>query len=163
MTAPVGRDDVVAATAKHLRNTPVVRRVVGAYGDPPSALIVQDAAPERADFTGATAAVIALAPATGGGQIDSDGEHTWRVMLELWADPIRDASGMAPEPAETRRRLVNAYMVIDQQLHRPRAFTAQWGDLRITGCRRLVELTAYLVPGSGGLWRGTAFYAVSTG
>lgn len=151
------RDDVVAGCVAHLRALPTVTAVVGSAADG-SPLIAQDQAPERDELTGQVAVVIAYAgPAAGN---DHNTYAQVRLLVELWADPIRDDGGYAIEPSQARRAMVTAWQVIDRALHRPQGGAQRWGALTTIDCTRLAGLTPYVVPDADGLWRGTAFYAV---
>jgi hypothetical protein len=150
-------DDLVAGCARHLRGDPLVVAAVGLDPDG-GPLIVQDAAPTRAEMDQAVAVVVQHAGATAGN--DHNTYEQVRLLIEFWADPQRDPDGNLLEPAEARQRMVSAYHAVDRALHRPQGGAQRWGDVATTDSTRLSGLTPYQVPGSDGLWRGTAYYAV---
>ncbi len=149
--------DLVAGCAVHLLAQPDVIARVGT--DPQGIpLIVQDNAPPRADYAQSLAVVVQHAgPAAG------NAHNTYeqvRLLIEFWADPVRDDDGYLLEPAEARQRMVRAYWAVDRHLHRPQGGAQWWGGVKTTDSTRLAGVTPYQIPGSDGLWRGTAYYAV---
>lgn len=152
--------DVVAGAVRWLRADPAVTAHVGADADG-QPLIVQDSAPERAEFAQRTALVVSLAGYEAGN--DHNTYQQARLLVEFWADPHRDADGFLEAPSAGRERMLEAYAAVDRRLHRPQGGEQDWGGVRTTDCARRAGLTPYLVPGSDGLWRGTAYYAVGLG
>lgn len=152
-------EDVVAGCVRWLKADPAVVATVAAdAGAEP--LIVQDSAPDRDEFAGAVAIVVSHAgPASGG----AGTFEQVRLQVEFWSDPQRDPDGNLEAPDVGRRRMVDAYHAVDRRLHRPQGGVQQWGAVTTTDATRLAGLTPYLVPGSDGLWRGTAFYGVGLG
>jgi hypothetical protein len=150
-------EDVVAGCVRWLKADPAVAGSVAAdAGGRP--LIVQDSAPDRAEFTGAVCIVVAYqGPAAGN---DHNTYEQVRLLIEFWSDAQRDADGNLEAPSAGRERMVSVYQAVDRRLHRPQGGVQQWGAIVTTDATRLAGLTPYLVPGSDGLWRGTAFYDV---
>lgn len=85
-----------------------------------------------------------------------------RLLLNVWADPLRDAQKNNIDPA-VQRRAQNVFDVFDQQLHRTAGADVMWGTLRILSCVRLTEPTVIEVPDGDGLIRLQAYYAVTQG
>lgn len=156
--------DIVPATVLWLRADPAVTATTGR--DPDGApLIVQDSAPARAEFT----SQVCLVVQHGGFEAGND-YNTYqqvRITIEFWSDPRRDPDGMLEEPSAGRDRMAEAYTAVDRRLHRPQGGQQWWGGrpggVLTTDCARRAGLNPYLVPGSDGLWRGTAVYAVGLG
>lgn len=153
------RGDVVAGCVRWLRADPNVVAAVGADVDG-APLIVQDEAPDRAEFTQQVCLVVAHAGPAGGN--DHNTYQQVRLLIEFWSDP-RSVNGDLEAPSDGRQRMVDAYTAVDRRLHRPQGGLQMWGSVRTIDATRLAGLTPYLVPGTGGLWRGTAFYAVGLG
>lgn len=154
-------EDVISGCALWLRADPdtAARLAVDVDGQP---LIVQDNAPDRAEFAQGVAAVVSHAG------FEAPIEHnTWqcaRVQVEFWSDPLRDGFGNVDEaPAGARKRMLRAYWALDRRLHRPQGGEQYWGDVRTTDCQRRAGVNPYQVPGADGLWRGVAMYAVGLG
>lgn len=155
--------DIVAAATLWLRADPAVCATVGvdSAGDP---LIVQDSAPDRAEFTNRVCLVVQHAGFEAGN--DHNTYQQARVMIEFWSDPHRGPGGLLESVAAGRDRMVTAYQAVDRRLHRPQGGEQRWGDpagVLTVDCARRAGLLPYLVPGSDGLWRGTAAYAVGLG
>lgn len=158
---PPPGEDVVAGCVRWLRADDVLGDLLGA--DPGgSPLIVQDNAPTRAEFAQHVCLVLSHAgPAAGN---DHNTYEQVRLQVEFWSDPRRDTGGTVDEaPAGARQRMVRAYWAADRALHRPQGGVQWWGSVLTTDSTRLSGLNPYQVPGSDGLWRGTAFYAVGLG
>lgn len=153
-------EDVIAGAVRHLRADPAVVAAVGAdqWGHP---LIVQDTPPARTEFDQQVCLVLSYA-GSAGGNLNNTYEQV-RVQAEFWVDPMRDAGGNLLAPSEARQRMVTAYHAADRALHRPQGGTQRWGAVLTVDAARLTGLTPYQVPGSDGLWRGTAIYAVGLG
>lgn len=160
MGAP-GVDDVVSGAVQWLRADSAVTALL-ATGMDGLPLVVQDNAPDRAEYAQAVCAVITHA----GPEASAEGS-TWewvRLQVEFWSDPLRDAHDVVDEaPAGARKRMTRAAFAVDRRLNRPGNDSQWWGDLRTIGCARRSGLNPYLVPGGDGLWRGTAMYAVALG
>lgn len=154
MTAP----DLVAACVMHLRAHQTVTGLIAvdADGDP---LIVQDEAPARSEFAEGLAIVVSHAGTESAGVRGGTFEAT-RLQLEFWADPRRDDDDNVEAPSEPRARMVAAYRAVDRIMHRPQGGTQDWGGVTTIDCERRAGINPYQVPGTGGLWRGTALYAV---
>lgn len=153
--------DVVTAATVWLRADPTLAGVVAADVDG-QPLIVQDNAPDRAEFAQGVTVVVSHA-----GYEAGNDHNTWqaaRIQLEFWSDPARDGGGQVDEaPAGARQRLVRAYWAADRRLHRPQGGALWWGPVRTTDCLRRTGVNPYQVPGADGLWRGTAIYAAGLG
>ncbi len=155
--------DVVPACVLWLRTDPHVTRLVGKDADG-APLVVQDSAPERDEFPQQVCIVVQLAGFEGGN--DHNTYQQARLLIEFWADPERDPDGFLEAPSAGRERMTAAYTAVDRRLHRPQGGEQYWGGpggLRTTDCLRRTGLAPYLVPGSDGLWRGTAIYAAGLG
>lgn len=156
--------DIVPAAVLMLRALPAVVAVVGVdnFGDP---LIVQDNAPDRAEFTSQVCLVVQHNGYEAGN--DHNTYQQVRLLIEFWSDPHRDAGGLLESPSVGRDRMVAAYQIVDRALHRPQGGQQWWGGqpggVLTTDCTRRAGLTPYQVPGSDGLWRGTCTYAVGLG
>jgi hypothetical protein len=151
-------EDVIAGCARWLRADPQLTARVAADSDG-FPLIVQDQAPDRAEFRQGVCLVVSHAGPAAGNQHNT--YEQVRIQVEFWSDPRRDTGGQVNEaPAGARQRMVWAYWAVDRRLHRPQGGAQRWGSVLTTDATRLSGVTPYLVPGSDGLWRGTAFYAV---
>lgn len=160
MTTPIpAPEDLVAGCVRRLRADPALTAAVGAdSGGAP--LIVQDQAPDRAEFTSTVCVVVSHGGYAAG---NSGSFQSVRLQLEFWSDPARDSGGLVDEaPAGARQRMVAAYLAADRLLHRVGGGEQQWGAELTVDSERMSGLVPYLVPGSDGLWRGTAFYAATT-
>lgn len=161
MTTPVNTDNLVQGAVKYLLSFSDVTDVLGTTTDG-NPLLFQDELYARMEGTQSTAAVVSLA----GGWAGPNQHNTMRfprLSLELWADPRRDDGNNELKPGETRRRIDNAYQVIDRYLHRPQSGTQMWGTVRTITCTRLVEPLIYAVPDGNGLLRLQVFYGVAQG
>jgi hypothetical protein len=154
----VSDEDVIAGAVRWLRAHPAATAHLGvdAFGDP---LIVQDQPPPRADFAQQAVLVLSNLGVEGGGN-DHNTFQQIRLQTEYWVDPVRDDGGNLTAPSDARQRMTAAYSAVDRLLHRPQGGAQQWGAITTTDCIRRAGLAPYQVPGSDGLWRGTAIYAV---
>lgn len=159
MTTPVDEDDIVQGAVKWLQDFPDVRAVLGSSADG-SPWLFQHRLWVVMEGTQSTAAAIIDA----GGWGAPNPHNTMRfprLSLEISADPIRDAGNNIIDPGEVSRRIKKAYKAIDARLHRPQGGEQWWGQIRTTGCTRLIEPSVYPVPDGGGLLRLTTTYAVT--
>lgn len=85
-----------------------------------------------------------------------------RLVLNVWADPQRDAQKNDVDPW-VQRRANRVFEVVDKHLHRITGPEMYWGDLRVVSCVRLTEPIRYPTPDGDGLIRLQAFYAVTEG
>lgn len=156
---PPPAEDVVAGCTRWLRADAALAALLAADPTAGGPLIVQDEAPERTEFREAVCLVVSHAGPEAGN--DHNTYEQVRVQIEFWSDPLRDPGGVVAEaPAGARNRMVRAYWALDRSMHRPQGGTQWWGSVLTSDSIRRVGLRPYQVPGSDGLWRGTAFYAV---
>jgi|SRR6516225_1477735 hypothetical protein len=85
-----------------------------------------------------------------------------RLQVDIWADPLRDASHSITETSGgTKQRIKAVFAVMNFALHRTNPDMQLWGDLRTVGCQLLTEPQALLEPDGDGIYKGTAYYGVS--
>lgn len=158
----VTTDDIVQGAVKWLTTFDDVKAVLGAYDDD-TPYLYQNKLWSRVEITQSTAAVIRQAGGWAGANITNTMRFP-RLVLEIWADPLRDSMGNITEPGETYRRIRDAYNVLDKRLHRPQGGDQMWGSVRTISCVRLTEPDEpFPIPDGDGLLRLTAFYAVEQG
>lgn len=85
-----------------------------------------------------------------------------RLLLNIWADPLRDAQKNNIDPL-VQRRATNTFEAIDPFLHCMEGSDMRWGTLRVISCLRLTEPVVYPVPDGDGLVRLQCYYAVTQG
>ena len=99
MTSPVTAYDVVQGAVKHLEAQPDVRAVLGAEPDG-TPWLFQHRLWVSVEASGSTAAVISRAGGWAGANLNNTLGFP-RLLLELWADPIRDAGRNLADPGDT--------------------------------------------------------------
>lgn len=85
-----------------------------------------------------------------------------RLLLNVWADPIRDAQKNNIDPL-VQRRANACFETFDKVLHRCAGGDTRFGTLRVLDIVRLTEPTILDVPDGDGLVRLQAYYAVTQG
>lgn len=160
MTTPVAADDIVQGAVKYLLTQPACVAAVGTT-DAGTPLIFQHSVFVPIEGRSTTAAVIAY---SGG---DGANVHNTmrfpRIMLEIWADPLRDRGRNTVDPGEVWRRINATFTVFDRALHRPQGGVQMWGTVRTINCTRMAEPAVYPVPDGDGLLRAATFYGVEQG
>lgn len=158
------QDDIVQATVKHLIGFPDVLAVLDSFevdgGSMPG--LWQYRLFAQMEGTSGTACVID----SDGGWAGANPHNTLRfprLMVTIWADPIRDMGSNAVDPGEVQRRAIRAFWAVDARLHRPQGGSQLWGSLRTVDCVRLTEPTMYVVPDGDGLVRCAGYYAITQG
>lgn len=151
-------EDLLAGCVRFLREQADVLALVGIddNGDP---LIVQDIAPAREEWPAQTIIVVSYLGTEGSSERGTF--EQWRIQLEFWVAPYVDGDGSVQSPTEARQRLVACYKAADRAMHRTLGGPQNWGAVRTIDSTRRAGLRPYQVPGSEGLWRGTAIYAVT--
>ena len=85
-----------------------------------------------------------------------------KIEIEVWMDPVRDASGVATESfPEVTGRALDLWEAVDNLLHRNDGEDVMFGTLKIGGSDRLVEPTFIEVPDGTGLVIGKALYGLT--
>ncbi len=161
MSSPVTTDDVVQGVCKWLATFNDVTSLVGSAGDG-SPYIFQGTL--HAVMEGSQQAAVVFN--TMGGWASPNDYNTMefpRLLMDMWVDPLRDANHNYIEPAETRRRAVQLYKVINRHLHRPSREAVYWGSVRIVSSVRLSEPIFAPVPDGDEMLRMQVFYAVTEG
>jgi hypothetical protein len=83
-----------------------------------------------------------------------------RLLLNVWADPIRDAQKNNIDPL-VQRRANACFETFDKVLHRSFGEVIWFGTVRVVDCVRLTE--PIMLDGGDGLIRLQAYYAVTQG
>ena len=161
MTTPVTDDDIVQGAVKYLLSQP---RCVAAVGttDIGTPLIFQHQLFYPIEGKSTTAAVVTY----NGGSESANLHNTMRfprIMLELWADPLRNMGRNTVDPGEVWRRINAVFSIFDRALHRPQGGTQMWGSVRTISCQRMAEPIVYPVPDGDGMMRAATFYGVEQG
>jgi hypothetical protein len=87
-----------------------------------------------------------------------------RLRVDIWCDPVRDASGgVLRTSADTVNRANAVFTVVNNHLHRRDPDTLQWGDLVTFGCQLLTEPAWAAQVDGDWLIMGSAVYAVYIG
>lgn len=157
MTVPVEDDDLLSGATKYLLSIPEILTLVG-YEANLGPYIWQET-PLVSIEKQATTAIVVTTSSIG---IDDEAhsQHFERLGIEFWVGPIRDAMGNVIEPAETRRRLMKAYGVVDRYLHRTDPHEQRWGSVRTYSSERLGSINRYALDDGTGVVIGQAFYVV---
>lgn len=159
MSTPVATDDLVQGAVKWLLTNSAVSAAVSVYPGTDTPYLFQHQLWVEMEGTGSTAAVLSY----GGGFAGPNNHNTMRflrLMLDVYADPVRDAGRNVTEPGEVHRRVTATYLAFDAVLHRPDPTPQYWGTLRVIGSARLVEPSIAAVADGDGLLRLTTGYAV---
>ncbi len=164
MSAPVLNDDIVQAAVTWLLGFPDVLDSVGTFiiDGVSSPGLFQYNLWTPIEGTGSTACVVD----NDGGWTGPNNHNTLRfprLLLNVWADPIRDGGSNSVDPGEVRRRATRTFEVLDSHLHRAYGGDQLWGEVRTVDCVRLTEPAIYAVPDGDGLVRLQAYYAVTQG
>lgn len=164
MTAPVTSQDIVAATVKWLLTKPAVTSAVSMFTIDGRQVpgLFQYRLWTPIEGTSNTAAVITHE----GGWATPNVHNTMRfprILLNLWADPIRDAGNNVIDLPEVQRRIAWVFEQIDKHLHITGNASMMWGDVRVMTSVRLTEPSIYVVPDGDGLVRLQAYYAITQG
>lgn len=162
MTTPV-KDDIVTGCVKWLRAKPDVVAAVDEFqiGGQLSPGIWGYRTWTRMEGGSKTAAVIAH----DGGWATPNPHNTLRfprIVLNIWADPVRDAQKNDVDPW-VQRRANNTFEIIDKHLHRTGGPEVWWGSIRVVSCVRMTEPMRYPTSDGDGLIRLQAYYAVTEG
>ncbi len=161
MTTPVAADDIVQGAVKYLLARPECVAAVG-HTDIGTPLIFQNALFYPIEGKSTTAVVINYAAGYQGANLHNTMRFP-RIMLEIWADPLRNLGRNTVDPGEVWRRINATFTVFDKALHRPQGGVQMWGSLRTIGCTRLAEPIFYPVPDGDGMMRAATFYGVEQG
>lgn len=164
MSDPVLPEDIVSAAVTWLGGFPDVLAALGVFN------IDQVLTPGLFQYrlwtpiesTSSTACVVE----SDGGWAAANMHNTLRfprLLISVWADPIRDFSSNSIDPGEVIRRAMNAFWTLDAHLHRAQGGEQMWGTLRTVDCVRLTEPVIYAVPDGDGLVRVQSYYAVTQG
>lgn len=85
-----------------------------------------------------------------------------RILLNVWADPLRDGTGNNIDPLVAGR--ANAcFEIVDRFLHLTAGAERMFGSIRVISCVRLTEPVPIDVPDGDGLIRIQAYYAATQG
>lgn len=161
MTAPVTTDDIVAGALKYLQAQPAVLAVLGTDGDG-SPWLWGYRTWATVEGSQSTACIIA----SDGGWAAANQHNTLRfprLLLNVWADPVRDGTLNGTQPGEVMLRANAAFEVLDRFLHRPQGGSQMWGSIRTVDCVRMTEPAINPVPDGDGVVRLQAYYAVTQG
>ena len=161
-------DDVGGGAVQYLVTFADVKALVGAFAsnDPNPGFanqpwIFKDDPLARLEGTGSSAIVCSYA----GGWSEPTSLTTARynrLSVELWTDPLRDASNNIVETSGvTKQRMQTLFNTVNLHLHRTNPDMVMWGDLRTVGCQLITEPQPYPIPDGDGLLRGQAYYGVS--
>jgi len=86
-----------------------------------------------------------------------------RLRLDVWTDPLRDASRNLTESSSlTTNRGLAVFAAAQFRLQRTDPDALLWGDLVTVDCHLLTDIQFIPVPDGDGLLRGTAYYGVGT-
>lgn len=86
-----------------------------------------------------------------------------RLVMNIWADPIRDAGGHVIYPGEVMQRAAKVFRVVDRYLHLTGGPEVYFGQLRVISSTRLTEPTIFAASDGDGLIRSQTVYAVTEG
>lgn len=160
MSSPVATDDIVQAAVKYLLGQPTVLAVVGTT-DIGTPLLFQHQLFFPLEGRSSTAVVISYA-----GGFDANMHNTLRfprLMLEIYADPLRNLDRNTVDPGEVWRRINVAFDALDKVLHRPQGGSQMWGSIRTISCSRMAEPQMYPVPDGDGMLRCATVYGIEMG
>lgn len=85
-----------------------------------------------------------------------------RLVLNVWADPLRDAQNNNIDP-RVRGRANACYEIVDRFLHMTAGAERMFGTIRVVSCVRITEPVIADVQDGDGLIRLQVFYAVTQG
>lgn len=162
MTAPVDTDDVVQGAAKVLLSHPEVVALLGVNPDGSPYLFQYRLGAPELEGSSQTAVVVS----SDGGWTTPNVHNTLRfprLVVQVFADPMRDATGNTKNFPEVQRRVDVVFATVDRVLHRPQSGIQMWGSVRTLSCARLSDPVTYSVPDGDQLLRSTFTYAVTVG
>ncbi len=165
MTTPVTDDDLVSGATKYLRAQPDVIAAVSSFviGGVPTPGIFPYYPWDMIEGSSGTAVVLS---SDGGGWAAANTYNTLRfprLVVNIWADPIRDTKYNNVGTGEVMRRVFATFKTIDGHLHRTSGAEVMFGQLRIISSTRLTEPVIYMVPDGDGLVRCLVNYAITEG
>ncbi len=155
-------DDVVAGAVRWLSGFDDVRYALGVYTESATPYLYQHELWAPVEGTQQSAAVISYS----GGWAPPNMHNTMRfprLQIDIYTDPIRNATGNVVQPAEARRRAMNVWSTLDRHLHRTGADVVMWGEVRVLGSIRLGEPTLDALSDGDGLIALQCFYGISQG
>jgi len=85
-----------------------------------------------------------------------------RILLSVWADPLRDAANNNIDP-RVQSRANACFEIVDKYLHMSAGANVMFGSIRIVDCVRLTEPAIDQVADGDGLVLLRAYYAVTQG
>lgn len=156
MTSPVEEDDLLAGATAYLLSLPDLVALVGS--DEHGVYIWQEKPSANFEEEAATGVVVTTSSISVVDEAHT--QHFERLGIEIWAGPFRDGMGNIIEPAETRRRLMKVYKVIDRYLHRVAPHTEYWGEIRTHSSERIGNIDRFEPEDGNGVLVGQVFYLV---
>lgn len=153
---PVEEDDLLAGATTYLLSLPDLVGLVGFNHLGP--YIWQE--DKGINFEDEAAVGIVVTTSSIGIVDEAHTQHFERLGIEIWASPIRDEIGNIVEAAETRRRLMKVYSVVDRYLHRTAPQTQYWGEIRTHSSERIGNIDRFPADDGNGILIGQVFYAV---
>jgi hypothetical protein len=160
VSAPVVKEDIVAAATKFLKTkTDIVALLGSSEGQP---WLTQYRLWHEFEGSQATAVVIDHDGGWAGPNLHNTLRFP-RLLVSVWGDPRRDMGNNAVDYGEVRRRVNAAYEVIDSYLHRANGTEQMWSTIRTVSCVRLTEPVVYTVPEGDGIVRLQVYYAITQG
>lgn len=162
MTASVSTDDdIVTGAVSYLLSMPQCLGAVDSFniGGRPAPGIFAYRLSTVMEGSSATSVVIAH----DGGWAAPNLTNTLRfprLLLNVWADPIRDAQKNNIDPL-VQRRANACFETFDSVLHRVGGGDVRFGTVRVIDCVRLTEPVMFDV--GDGLIRLQAYYAITQG
>lgn len=162
MTAPLPQD-IVNGTVLYLKSQPEVVAAVGTFdiqGVPtPGVFSYQLAVPMEQSQQ------IAVVVEHEGGWATPNLHNTLRfprLLINVWADPLRDADGNNNDP-RVRARANDCFEIIDKFMHLSAGADLMFGPIRVVDCVRLTEPVTDLVRDGDGMVLLRAYYAATQG
>lgn len=156
MTTPVEEADLLQGATEYLRSIPEVTALVG--GNEFGPYIWQER--PVTNFEKEPVVGIVVTTSAIGISDDAHTQHFERLGIEIWAGPIRGALGEVVEPAETRRRLMKVFNVVDRYLHRTNSGIQYWGTVRTHTSERIGNIDRYSPDDGKEVLIGQVFYVV---
>lgn len=162
MTQPLG-DDIVTGATKYLRAQPECLAAVDTFNL--SGQLVPGVFAYRLGVRMEQSQSTSVVIAHDGGWAAPNLMNSMRfprLLLNVWADPRRDAMGNASDPL-LQRRANACFETFDKYLHCIGGGEMWWGSLRVIDSLRLTEPIIVDVSDGDGLIRMQAYYAITQG
>ena len=156
MTSPVEEDDLLAGATAYLQSLPDLVALVGS--NERGVYIWQEK--PAANFEEEATVGIVVTTSSISFTDEAHTRHFERLGIEIWVGPFRDGMGNIIEPAETRRRLMQVYKLVDKYLNRVAPRTEFWGEIRTHSSERIGNIDRYEPKDGNGVLVGQVFYVV---